>query len=258
LDEFNYNITTTPHTGSQMITSANISPYTLYTAGISATSETIEQYEIVPFSSDYWDSSATIAPALLNTSSNLVKAVWYPPYYVCNGGSCVKPVPNVPPWGLADKGGEGTFYAGVITAAQEALVAEQTARNNGSQNVIILLSDGDATASGSQLNGYSTAKECTQAVTAAHAASTAIPPTTVYAVAYGAESSGCTSGDTYNPCSTMKAIASAQKDFFSDDTTSGSGAGCVGTTLNSTNLKAIFAFIASNFKNSRLLPTGTQ
>ena len=86
-DEFNY---TTPGTGSQLIGASNISPYTQYCtgsgtppscSGTTQISNMIEQYEIVPFSSDYWSSSATLAPAALNTSSNLVKAVNNPPYY---------------------------------------------------------------------------------------------------------------------------------------------------------------------------------
>lgn len=270
-DEYDYT-TTTPKTGSLLITSTNISPYTNYcptgTCTAAETSQMIEQYEIVPFSSDYWSLSAITAPAALNTGSHLVEAVKHAPYYSCGGGGggggggCVNPVGG-PPWGLADVGGEGTFYAGIITAAEDALIAEQAARTAagqpGTQNVIILLSDGDATSSSAQLNGgppngYSTSKECTQAVTAAQAATNA--GTIVYAVAYGAESTGCT-GDTYNPCSTMKAIASNSSDFFSDDTTSGSGAGCVGTAFTSSNLTQIFTFIANQFKTARLMPNGT-
>ena len=256
MDEYDY---TRPGTGSPLITSTNISNYTQYCTGsgtpptcvgTTQISEMVEQYEIVPFSSDYWASSATTAPAALNTSSNLVEAVKNPPYY---GGA-----PLGPPWGLADIGGKGTFYAGVLAAAENALIAEQAARtaagSPGTQNVIILLSDGDATATSGDLTGYSTAAECTQAVQAAQSATSA--GTIVYAVAYGAESRGC-SGDTYNPCSTMKAIASSASDFFSDDTTSGSGAGCVGTAFTSSNLTQIFTFIASQFKTARLMPNGT-
>ena len=197
-DEFNY---TTPGTGSQLIGASNISPYTQYCtgsgtppscSGTTQISNMIEQYEIVPFSSDYWSPAATLAPAALNTSSNLVKAVNNPPYY-----SGAPSYGAAPPWGIADRGGEGTFYAGIITAAENALIAEQAARTaagiSGTQNVIILLSDGDATATGSQLSGYSTSAECTQAVTAAQAATRS--GTLVYAVAYGAQTSGCTAGD---------------------------------------------------------------
>ena len=257
-DEYDWNPTGTPPTGSNRITSANISPYTNYcptgTCTTAQASQMIEQYEIVPFSSDYWDSSATTAPAALNTSSPLVQAVDYFPYF-----SGAPRGQQGPPWGLADLGGEGTFYAGVITAAKNALIAEQAARTAagtpGTQNVIILLSDGDATASGSQLSGY-TGGDCTQAVTAAQTATSA--GTIVYAVAYGAEggSTHC-QGDSYTPCAAMKAIASSSQQFFSDDTTSGSGAGCVGTALASSSLQKIFEFIASQFKTARLMPNGT-
>jgi len=242
---------------SPSIGASNISQYKQYN-GSGGASNMVEEYEIVPFSSDYWASTATKAPAALNTSSNLVKAVLNAPYYTCSGGgSCVPPVGG-PPWGLADVGGEGTFYAGVITAAQDALVAEQALRP-GTQNVIILLSDGDATATSSQLSGgYTTTNECTQAVTAAQAATTATPPTRVIAVAYGAESTGCSGDANYAPCTTMQNIASVEsKDFFSDDTTAGSGAGCTGAALTSTNLQQIFVGIANSFKNSQLIPNST-
>jgi hypothetical protein len=47
--------------------------------------------------------------------------------------------------GLQAPGGEGTYYAQVIYAAQAALVAQQNTYK-GSQNAMIILSDGDATA----------------------------------------------------------------------------------------------------------------
>jgi Flp pilus assembly protein TadG len=111
-------------------------------------------------------------------------------------------------------GGEGSYAAEVLTKAQAALPAVTA----GTQNVIIFLSDGDYNASSSQLNGQSTkvSKQCDQAVTAAGAAATA--GTVVYAVAYGAPTSGCSSGDTHNPCTTMQAIASDSSKFYSTDT----------------------------------------
>jgi hypothetical protein len=51
---------------------------------------------------------------------------------------------------MSGPGGEGTYYAGVIYAAQAALTAEATA-NPGSQNIMILVSDGAATSSSSQM-----------------------------------------------------------------------------------------------------------
>ncbi len=108
------------------------------------------------------------------------------------------------------KGGEGTYLAEVLTKAQAALPVVA-----GTKNVIILLSDGDAQASSSQLSNQSSkvSKQCGQYVTAAQAATTA--GTTVYAVAYGAPTSGCSSGDTYNPCTALKAAASNSTKFYS-------------------------------------------
>jgi hypothetical protein len=55
--------------------------------------------------------------------------------------------------GLQAPGGQGTYYAQVIRAAQAALVTQQAA-NPGSQNILIILSDGDASACSVQ--AYST------------------------------------------------------------------------------------------------------
>jgi Flp pilus assembly protein TadG len=134
--------------------------------------------------------------------------------------------------GIHAPGGEGTYYAQVIYAAQAALQAQQTA-NPGSQNAIILLTDGDATACASNANttagacntksqlmasegilngtgtktsnstGYqaytypSALGECGQAVLAAQAA--ANTGTTVYTIGYGAETTrGCLTDATYS------------------------------------------------------------
>jgi hypothetical protein len=168
-------------------------------------------------------------------------------------------------------GGEGTYYAGAIYAAQSTLVAEQKA-NPGSQNVIILISDGSASATQSQLatkamNGVPVTKgtglypswinECHQAITAAKAATAA--GTRVYAVAYGAESSGCgTDSPAITPCSTMEGIASATQYFFSDYTQSGgTGSPCVSAAQPTTNLNQIFTEIEMDFTFARLIPDGT-
>jgi hypothetical protein len=134
------------------------------------------------------------------------------------------------------KGGEGTYLAEVLTKAQAALPVVA-----GTKNVIILLSDGDANASSSQLNGQSSkvAKQCGQYVTAAQTATAA--GTTVYAVAYGAPSTGCSSGDTYNPCSALKAVASDTTKFYStNDTCTAPQSG-----NNASNLPTIFTQIAN-------------
>ncbi len=128
---------------------------------------------------------------------------------------------------MQSPGGEGTYYAGAIYAAQASLVAAKAA-NPGSQNVMIILSDGDSNASKAQLAGSasttsgvypSTKNQCHQAVTAAQAATAA--GTMVYTVAYGADSSGCsTDSPSISPCQTMQQMASDSAKFFSDYTAS--------------------------------------
>ena len=142
------------------------------------------------------------------------------------------------------KGGEGTYIAEVLTKAQAALPVV-----TGTKNVIILLSDGNATSSASQLNNVSgkTTAECGQYVTAAKAATAA--GTTVYTVSYGSPTSGCTTGDTYNPCTAMEAAASSTSTFFS------TGGACPATltTNNASNLPTVFTQIAVNLTKPRLL-----
>jgi Flp pilus assembly protein TadG len=166
-------------------------------------------YLITPFLADYqaYDNSG-----VLKTSSDIVIAAGGA------GGSCK---------GVGNPGGEGTFYAGAITAAQAFLTANHRANV---QDVMILLSDGDAESCGeipsgtykgqlpngnatktpnitctkNQMGGtvdvagtsspYSIANECEQAVTAATAAKTTKQSdglkTVIYSVSYGSESSG--------------------------------------------------------------------
>ena len=84
-------------------------------------------YQIVGVSDDYRSSNTS---STLNSSSNLATAAQY--------SSCA---------GVQAKGGEGTYYAGVINAAQTALVASSTTgvcATQKCQNVIIFLSDGGA------------------------------------------------------------------------------------------------------------------
>ena len=142
------------------------------------------------------------------------------------------------------KGGEGTYIAEVLTKAQAALPVV-----TGTKNVIILLSDGDSGATAAQLNNQSTkvSKQCGQYVTAAQAATTA--GTAFYAVAYGSPTSGCSSGDTYTPCTAMQAAASDVTKFYS------TGAPCASTlsSNNASNLPTIFTQIAVNLTKPRLL-----
>jgi Flp pilus assembly protein TadG len=203
-------------------------------------------YQIVPFSSDYRSSDTATA---LATASDIV---------LSTGGVTGCPA-------MGDPGGAGTYYAGVIYAAQSALVAEQ-ALYPGSQDVIVLISDGDASSKQSQMDSAATSggtypsynDQCAQAVTAARAAAAA--GTHVYAVAYGSESSGCsTDSPNITPCQTMEDIASAPQYFFSDYTQSGSGidSSCVSAAQPTSNLSQIFTQIAGDLTVARLIPNNT-
>src|SRR5262249_16194856 len=110
--------------------------------------------------------------------------------------------------GMKTPGGDGTYYAAAIYAAQASLVAAQ-ANNPGSQNALVILSDGVASsgkisASGTGHNsGWtysgkgpgltvsypSSGNQCQQAIDAAKFATW--QGTTVYSIAYGASSLGC-------------------------------------------------------------------
>lgn len=171
-------------------------------------------YQIINYSHDY---KKYAGDTTLNTSSDIVKAVGY------SGTGCS---------GIKAPGGADTYYAQVIYQAQADLLVQQAA-NPSSQNAIIILSDGDATAcatnayttggacstksdiraSSGTLNGTGTQStnpngyksyaypsalgECGQAVVAAQAATQA--GTKVYTIGYNAEiSGGCLSDKTYS------------------------------------------------------------
>jgi Flp pilus assembly protein TadG len=202
-------------------------------------------YQIVNFSSDYRTSSKASS---LNSSSNLVAAV---------GGTtgCS---------GLQAIGGVGTYYAQSIYTAQSYLAAEQILYPT-AQNVLIILSDGDANATASHMPGASTTsgvypstvQQCNQAVTAAKAAAAA--GTRVYTVAYGAEASGC-STDTdpsITPCQTMQQMASSASYFFSDYTATGGSSSCISAAQPITGLNQIFQAIVSDLTTVKLIPNGT-
>ena len=228
---------------------------TLTTMGYKSGSTTYQMtYQVVDFSSDYRTSDTASS---LNTSSNLTIVV---------GGKsgCT---------GMTNPGGDGTYYAGALYQAQGALLAEQAA-NPGSENVIVLLSDGDATSSQSQMATGTTSttvatsggtypswvNECGQAITAAKAIAAA--GTRIYSVAYGASSSGCTTDTSgtykgYTPCQTMQAIASSPAYFFSDSIASQNSGQCVSASQPTTTLTSIFPLILSQLAHSRLIPDGT-
>jgi Flp pilus assembly protein TadG len=146
---------------------------------------------------------------------------------------------------VSNKGGQGSYAAEVIAKAHAALPVVA-----GTQNVIIFLSDGDFSASATQLNGQ-TAKvtaQCGQAVTAAQTATAA--GTRIYSVSYGAKTSGgCSTGDTYNPCSTMKAIASDPSTFYTTNTSCNVN----GSANPHTQLPAIFQAITTSLTKPRLI-----
>jgi hypothetical protein len=189
--------------------------YTFPDPPSNTTLPTADTYEVVGFKNNY---KTTDSATTLNQASPIVIAAGDSGQSNCTG--------------IQAPGGEGTYYAQVIYAAQTALLAQQ-ASNPGSQNAIILLTDGDATACASNanttagacntasnlvasegtLNGTGTKTSnptgyesptypsalgmCGQAVLAAQAAATA--GTTVYTIGYGAETSGgCLSDKTYS------------------------------------------------------------
>jgi hypothetical protein len=243
------NPTIEPYTfPSATATSLTTMPFTTTGSGRNPQTTTVQMtYQIVNYSSDYRTSDTT---ASLNASSDLVEAV---------GGKsgCA---------GIGAPGGDGTYIAGAIYAAQASLVAEQVA-NQGSQNVIILLSDGDATSSQTQMatgtqsttvatnsGTYPSYKnDCQQAVTAAQAATAA--GTRVYTVAYGAEASGCgNDSPSITPCQTMQQMASNAATFFSDYTATGGSSNCISASRPTTSLDQIFSEIGGDFSTSRLIP----
>jgi len=213
-------------------------------------------YQITDFLSDYRTSNSTTS---LNPNSSLVKAAGG----VIGCGSMTAPNYD---------GVYGTYYAGAIYAAQSALVAEKAA-NPGSENVIIILSDGDATAPQNNGNNVvmgppatsngqypSWVGECGQAVVAAKYATS--QGTQVYSVAYGAEPTGCSSDlnsgsyPNINPCNTMADMASAPQYFYSDYNQSGSNSVCVaGQPV--TSLSDIFTAISADLTTARLIPNNT-
>jgi Flp pilus assembly protein TadG len=174
-----------------------------------------DTYQVLGFGNDY---KTTDTAASLNQASSTAIAAGDSGKSGCSG--------------LQAPGGEGTYYAQVIYAAQAALATQQS-DNPGSKNALIILTDGDATACASNANtsagacntkseivategtlngtgthttnpsGYenytfpSALGECGQAVLAAQYAAT--EGTTVYTIGYGTETSGgCLSDATYS------------------------------------------------------------
>jgi hypothetical protein len=166
--------------------------------------------------------------------------------------------------GLQAKGGVQTYYAGAIEQAQAALMA-QAGGDPTVQKVMIILSDGAAnspdiinpvkttTSAPISADYGSTLNECQQAIWAAQ--NVTKMGTTVYAIAYGSEATGCTTdigggpgGNQIAPCQTMQQMASTPADFYAE---AGSAALCGAPAAT---LPQIFSGIVSSLSKGRLIP----
>jgi hypothetical protein len=222
-----------------------------YTSGSSSTSQMT--YQVTGYLKDYRSSDSSTSLANSSALSNAMG------------------VGNSTGYGRYQRGCTGiqtstqdTYYAGAIYAAQASLMAQKAA-NAGTENVIILLSDGNATAkvnnpggsykagyndmvtSSSQSSRYATASgtypswvgQCGQGVDAANYAKSL--GTTVYTIAYGSPSTSssqnCASdrlGGNHpyiTPCEAMQQMSSGWSSgdythFYSDYNMTGGDAGC--------------------------------
>jgi hypothetical protein len=202
-------------------------------------------YQVVGLSNNYQTSSGA-----LNTSSPLVTAVQ-------GSSGC---------YGISAIGGEHTYFAAAITAAQTALTSLGS-HQAGVQNIMILESDGEA---GNGTGGPSS-NQCNLAIAAAQTAAQA--GTWVYSVAYGTSTAAGSCSDTettqvntpyirnVTACQTMQNIASSPGAlpnpslFFSDS--SGTPGGCTSQNAAS-DLGAIFQQIAHSLTHTALVPCGTS
>jgi len=257
-----------------------IGPYTLPDPGSSTYAPTgsgTGNYQITSFQSSYKSSDGTTT---LNGSSDVATTV----------GSGTKSGSSCP--GMAAPGGDGTYYAGVIYAAQAALTAQAAAETAVNpdvpvKNIMIILTDGEANASASKMatsttggtaiattntfpagggsassvtNYPSPYDQCQQAVAAANYAKS--QGTTVYSVGYGSESSGCTTDTTgpqanITPCQVMAEMASSASTFYSDYNQSGSSSTCTSTGTSVSSMNDIFTQISVDFLEARLIPNST-
>lgn len=209
-------------------------------------------YQISSFSNDYAGSST----GTLSTSSNIV---------IATGGTGSSPCT-----GMKAIGGQGTYYAGAINQAQEALMT--AAYGTTSKMVMIIMSDGDAdstkicktwsTTNPTQCSAYATNNgtnygssidQCKQAINAANNATSL--GTTVYTIAYQAPTNGCgsdSSGLGLTACKAMQYMSSnypTDTSHFYSDGSSASSCGVGGYTL-----PTIFSQIEASFGAGRLIP----
>jgi hypothetical protein len=222
-------------------------------------------YQISPLATGFLSSGSSGGSSTLNTSSSVVQAL--------GGGGCS---------GLSAPGGLGTFYGDALYSAQSALLTLSNTQTPPGQNAIVLLSDGDASSTTTQLgtgnllwpsSGTPTkantidGSECADAVRVANSIKTTIqsPNTTatlIYTVAYiggesGSQSSPCsdasdnTSGldntHPWTPCATMAAISSGSGYFYSDTCSNAGG---------TSSLATIFTQITYSLTKPRLIPLG--
>ena len=218
-------------------------------------------YAVISPASDYKTSDTS---GLNGTSSHLVQSVdWadgvgctsahYGLEATCNG------LPTV-----------CTYYAGAIAQAQNSFPTTGPRANI--QNVIIILSDGDANVTAGSGNidtvSLSATNECRQGITAAQTAASA--GTWVYSIAYGANSGSHGSGDcrTDTPhitgCAAMEAMAnspgSTPGTYVQDDNRfyaeySSAALGCSSPAHPSiTDLTKIFQAIGQDLLTTALLP----
>jgi len=224
------------------------------------------EYLILGFQSNYRFSDTSG----LNTGSNLFKSVGV------GTNNC----------GIVTANAYNTFYAGAMQAAQDYLTNNNTP---GVQNVIIILSDGDANANNSgagqsmhgnvaQVDGpnagfvYKPLDGCEQAVQAATYAKN--QGTLIYSVSYGSETTGCSTdqpgyvsggvhgdGNYPTPCSTMQGMSSLplSQYFYSipmNDSSNPTQVTICPNAVPITTLNQVFSTIAAQLTVSRLVPNG--
>lgn len=131
-----------PYSGIAWAMPYSFPPIPTSTAGYTiASGSYAPTYQITPFLNDY-NTTGSNGSNALNTSSNLVKAV---------GGksNCGGLAPS------SYDGNYGTYYPGALYAAQAALLKQQASHAN-SENVMIVLGDGNATAPSPSSSPFST------------------------------------------------------------------------------------------------------
>lgn len=266
---------------STSATSLSSMPYTVTTgSGHNKQTTTVQEtYQVTsgnntPGSNGYngyWtDYRGSDTATSLSTSSELGNAVGVGKAPGTHGGACT---------GIQTSS-ENTYYAGAIYAAQASLAAEQAA-NKGTENIIILLSDGNATAgqgdmvTGTESTTVATSSgtypswvgECGQGVSAAQYAQS--QGTIVYTIAYGSpstsSSSNCASDRSggahknITPCQAMQQMSSGwpgDTSHFYSDYNLGGDTGCqaAGAAFGVADLGDIFKSIEYGLLGARLIP----